>query len=728
MSALVLPPVERVVIVSEQTQTGTDALGGYVYTACTEMEVESAAMTESKEKDIEGTIEEGAEDQQWFYISNDVKTEGDADLKVTEQIEYIEPIDGENGDDTRTAFVRADGVEYEYGDCEMRQNEREYGVEAETVMIIGEDGTTMPLCGAISNNGDMRKKTKRRMKMRKIQGREKVQKVERDCTVLLERLDMPVPSQSRAVRPNRGLKMKTFLSQRRKKVSQQGRSTGTFSNTQSSSKKADLGQRTCKICGKVVSRAKFLQSHMNRHSTELPYPCSACKRRYKSSRSLQEHRCSSQSLKNRSRSKCSRKVSEETSTIVKERAAEGEQLASGAPCEASDEDLPSDSTARDPSYPGPAKRRSSKTSRLIIPECYENMTEGQLCCPHCSIEFKGKQSFRYHLRNVCFDSQQVDPENVEDNEQCFKCDECGKAFRFKSTLESHKHTHNPLYCEVCMKLVRDSEALAMHKISHTPFQCNKCDESFRVFKALYKHYIDVHNPSGPFTCPHCQETLVSLKRFIRHEWKHTGHQPFQCPNCPKRFRSYSDVQDHQKKHTKEKPFLCWECGKSFRHSITLTRHVGHKHSKPGQPIPEKVPTTVLCPQCDKVFKSRRCLLHHENVHHKGLRYPCSHCGKGFFSKNALVRHTLIHTGERPFKCDECGKTFRSASELKIHMRYHTGERPFKCSICDKGFVQSCFLTLHMRTHTGERPYVCPVCSKRFQSLHCMKRHKKLVHS
>uniref|UniRef100_G3PR27 C2H2-type domain-containing protein n=1 Tax=Gasterosteus aculeatus aculeatus TaxID=481459 RepID=G3PR27_GASAC len=349
---------------------------------------------------------------------------------------------------------------------------------------------------------------------------------------------------------------------------------------------------------------------------------------------------------------------------------------------------------------------SSKESGQKSPE-EKSLLEGPFYCPHCS--------------------QQVDPEQPEDVKHCFRCDECDKAFKYKSTLESHKQTHNPLYCEVCTKLVRDPEALAMHKESHTPFQCNRCEENFPVFKALHKHYIDVHDPVEPFTCTHCLTTFASLKRFIRHEWKHTGYQPFQCPHCSKRFRSYSDLVEHQKKHTKAYPFLCWECGKKFRHGVTLTRHVERVHHS-GEPVSEKPVPTFTCAQCGKTFTSRRCLLKHDNFHHKGLRFPCEFCGKGFFGKDALVRHTLIHTGERPFKCDDCDKSFRSAAELKIHRRYHTGERPFKCNVCQKGFVQSCFLTLHMRTHTGERPYVCTVCSKGFSSLHGLKRHRRLVHA
>lgn len=482
----------------------------------------------------------------------------------------------------------------------------------------------------------------------------------------------------RPVRKNRGLKMKRYLSQWRKTKTRGTNKTKNVPKPQSS----DPVDLTCKVCGKVMADGKSLDGHMSQHTNEAPYSCYSCNKVYKSLRFLQNHKCASV-----------------TNEKAEQAGADTDDLETSAVDGAEEESGPGDD---------------------------KGVSEGPFYCPQCSAEFKCRQTFRYHLRNICYDEQQVDPEKTEDDKHCFKCDQCDKAFKYKSTLDSHKQTHNPLYCHACMKLVRDSDALALHKESHTPFQCNHCEENFPVFKALHKHYVDVHNPTEPFTCTHCQTTFVSLKRFIRHEWKHTGYQPFQCPQCVKRFRSYSDLVEHQKKHTKAYPYLCWECGKKFRHSLTLTRHVARVHHS-GEPVMEK-PAIFGCHQCGKMFTSRRCLLKHDNFHHKGLRFPCEHCGKGFFGKDALVRHTLIHTGERPFKCDDCDKSFRSLAELKIHRRYHTGERPFKCTICEKGFVQSCFLTLHMRTHTGERPYVCAVCSKGFSSLHGLKRHRRLVHT
>lgn len=663
-------------IVNDQTET--DAQSGLVYTVCTEMEVES----ESKEMYVEGSGNpEVCVQTQWFGLGSEVKAE-----MVRDPAEGTEASESEMADDHHD--------------------------DKSGTLIIGEDGQVTVL-------GGEEKKPSRRGRKKKcpedadfeVQGRARVKQDDPDF-VLWER----------PVRKNRGLKMKRYLSQWRKSGKTQGSTTANsgpkkFARSQGSAKSNDLDERTCKVCGKVVSHAKFLERHMGRHSEELPYSCPACKKFYKSLRYLQQHRCPSVT-----KAKAGRKAKDHETA-----ADEGEQSSSGVPCESTNEEQPSDATGQDPDYLLSGEMRSSKESGQKSPEGNKSVIEGPFYCPHCSVEFKCKQTFRFHLRNICYNEQQVDPEKPEDVKHCFRCDECDKAFRYKSTLDSHKQTHNPLYCEVCMKLVRDSDALAMHKESHTPFQCNQCEANFPVFKALHKHYIDVHNPIEPFTCPHCQTTFASLKRFIRHEWKHTGYQPFQCTTCSKRFRSYSDLVEHHKKHTKAYPFLCWECGKKFRHGVTLTRHVERVHHS-GEPVTEKPLPTFTCAQCGKTFTSRRCLLKHDNFHHKGLRFPCEHCGKGFFGKDALVRHTLIHTGERPFKCDDCDKSFRSSAELKIHRRYHTGERPFKCSVCQKGFVQSCFLTLHMRTHTGERPYVCSVCNKGFSSLHGLKRHRRLVHA
>ncbi|KAI4789812.1 hypothetical protein KUCAC02_035013, partial [Chaenocephalus aceratus] len=477
LSALCLPPVERVVIVNEQTET--DVESGLMYTVSQEMEVESESM--------EGTVNSECVQTQWFGLGSEVKAEMDS-VVVTD---------------------RLDGTE---------ASESEMAEEPSGTLMIGEDGQVTVL-NSVEKKPNRRGRKKKCPEDKDFQVQTKMRgKLDPEFEVLLER----------PVRKNRGLKMKRYLSQWRKSGKTQGSNATNSSPKRFATKSNDLDERTCKVCGKVVTRAKQKQRNKRLQADE------------------------------------------------------GEQSSSGLPGEAANQELSSDNT-------GQAEQKSPDVNKSVL--------EGPFYCPHCSVEFKCKQTFRFHLRNICYNEQQVDPEQPEDVKHCFRCDECDKAFKYKSTLDSHKQTHNPLYCEVCMKLVRDPEALAMHKESHTPFQCNQCVEHFPVFKALHKHYIDVHNPSSLLPAP-------------------------TCPHCTKRFRSYSDLVEHQKKHTKAYPFLCWECGKKFRHGVTLTRHVERVHHS-GEPVTEKPMPIFTCAQCGKTFTSRRCLLKHDNFHHKGLRFHVS---------------------------------------------------------------------------------------------------------
>lgn len=348
-------------------------------------------------------------------------------------------------------------------------------------------------------------------------------------------------------------------------------------------------------------------------------------------------------------------------------------------------------------------------------------------CPQCDTRYERLTSLLQHLKKTCFDyiQQKAKLDQPDETQNLSRCDKCGTEFRYKVSLQRHMMTHHELYCHVCRRVLRDTDTLARHKTSHTPYQCPRCSLSFVVFKHLIRHYENAHEISRPFICNHCPKTLSKLRFLIRHEWQHTGHLPFQCAQCDLKFRSDSDLVSHQKVHTREKPYLCSDCGKTFSRKSNLLRHLRHLHSA------SRSEKKYGCSQCDKSFKERGSLKKHQRSKHLNelFRYPCPYCAK-MVSSSALPRHKLIHTGERPYKCTitDCNKTFKSTGEVKRHVLFHhSTERPFRCDTCGRGFIRLSELTAHTRIHSGERPCVCVVCGKSFLKLYSLLRHKRLLH-
>jgi len=114
------------------------------------------------------------------------------------------------------------------------------------------------------------------------------------------------------------------------------------------------------------------------------------------------------------------------------------------------------------------------------------------------------------------------------------------------------------------------------------------------------------------------------------------------------------------------------------------------------------PDLVICKLCNSYVVASKIDIHNRDIHSNKDILNCPDCGKLFTSKRSLVGHKKEkHSGQLEiFPCSECGKHFSRRSNLKAHMdSIHYGKK-FPCSYCERIFTNRSCMNLHVKkTHS-----------------------------
>ncbi|CAB1313071.1 unnamed protein product [Coregonus sp. 'balchen'] len=327
----------------------------------------------------------------------------------------------------------------------------------------------------------------------------------------------------------------------------------------------------------------------------------------------------------------------------------------------------------------------------------------------------------------------------------------GSSARAKRSLERRT-------CKVCGKVVQRPAVLRKHMVTHTgdwPYRCPTCKKIYKTLRSFQKHIercvfpieetpkdsessstnatkdpSSSPEPSAPVgsskrcaRCPICHKFILGYLRY--HILSHSDERPHACPRCGSKYKFDFVLRRHMRLFCKvkkgepvelgeKKVHKCNECGKEFGLKSTLTAH-------------KRIHNPLRCAYCRRMFPDQETLAIHK-VEHKPVQ--CTMCEKSFNVIRYLSRHYVDdHQFSGPFRCTYCERSYADLAALIRHQRTHTGgEPPYKCSHCPKKFHFETALVTHQRKHTGEKPCLCWECGKTFQSKGILKSHMNRVHT
>ena len=120
-------------------------------------------------------------------------------------------------------------------------------------------------------------------------------------------------------------------------------------------------------------------------------------------------------------------------------------------------------------------------------------------------------------------------EQTTSDGRIYKCEQCARQFRQKTTLQQHERTHSDT----------------------RPYVCPECSKCFRQQGHLKQH-LRIHSQEKPYACEFCEKTFRQRAILNQHLRIHSGEKPYECPECGKFFRQKAILDQHVRTHMGEK--------------------------------------------------------------------------------------------------------------------------------------------------------------------------------
>ncbi|KAL4231522.1 Zinc finger and BTB domain-containing protein 41 [Mactra antiquata] len=264
-------------------------------------------------------------------------------------------------------------------------------------------------------------------------------------------------------------------------------------------------------------------------------------------------------------------------------------------------------------------------------------------CNSCCYTFPLREYFDQHKREgLCV----------------FICQFCKEMFTFRNFmayqehLRKHRHTvgtkrdYSALklqLCQLCNHYFRSKsfyQHTCVQNLQQKPYYDSDVCELERV-SSESENSLNL-KAKRSYTCDRCPTLKFSTSAALRCHTRREHDNVFQCNICHRKFGMSRHLREHMLSHTSTRDYKCHKCGASLKYKKSLVRHL--------QTCNGKLKTKGRKKRCDRE-----------------LSYPCPECGKIFTTRRLLQQHVYTH-GQPDKPCYKCGNTYKHYSALSRHIQ------------------------------------------------------------